>query len=245
CHHSCVLLSRNLVLALAVVGAVTLSGCGSKPPAQLPSEQPAGYLGLGVAFTAAAGYGPFTDEICRRADDNYPALVAKDMGLTLADVSCGGAGDIDGLLQTQVITGEGTRQAQLNAVSADTKVITVGIGLNDEVNNTDVTLASVLTDLCVPKKKKRSDLCKAYLGLPEKNMSDAVKDMAKQVGASLDEIRERAPEARIIFVGYPRVLPETGTCAAVPLPPLALNRLRTVLLATNDALAEVAKKHHV
>ena len=236
--------SRSLAIALVAVCAVAVAGCGKKPPPAPPPETGAAYVALGDSFTAASGYGPFEDRICRRADDDYPALVAEKAGLTLDDVSCGGAG-ISNLTQAQVITGEGTRQAQLNAGSADTELVTVGLGLNDPVNDTDVTLASVLTDLCVPKKGKLSDLCTAYLQLPDKNMSDAVDDMAEQVGAGLDRIRAQAPDARIIFVGYPRVLPDVGSCRQVPLPVVALNRLRSTLKQANAALSRIAEKRHV
>jgi hypothetical protein len=37
----------------------------------------------------------------------------------------------------------------------------------------------------------------------------AIRDNLAEV---LEEAKERAPEARVIFVGYPRLLPDDGTC---------------------------------
>jgi lysophospholipase L1-like esterase len=229
----------------AALCAVALAGCGKKPPPP-PPEVANYYVALGDSFTAAAGYGPFTDQVCRRAADDYPSLVAEKLKIAaFADVSCGAA-TVDSLTQSEVIPQQGTRQAQLNAVSAGTKVITVGLGLNDSVNPQGVTLSSVLTTVCVPDQGKYTDACNAYVQLPESNMSDAVDTMAEQVGSGLDRIRQRAPEARIIFVGYPRLLPDVGDCPKlVPFPPIALNRLRSTLRQTNEALARVARTHHV
>jgi lysophospholipase L1-like esterase len=69
---------------------------------------------------------------CDRSDHDYPALVAERLGLRAADfrdVSCSGATVAD--LTTPQSTDDGTNPAQLSALSAGTRLVTLGIGGND------------------------------------------------------------------------------------------------------------------
>ena len=235
------LASRRIAAVLAVLCAVSLAGCGKNPgPRPLP-EQGNTYVALGDSFTAVAGTGPFTDpKFCLRSTDNYPHLVAEKLHLKpFADDSCGGAAPHD-LTQAQLVTGEGgrgTNQPQLNAVSEDTTLVTVGIGLNESVGNR-TTIAFLLTDICRPKHV--DEKCQAYQRLGAKVWTDAIDQLGDDIATSLGQIHERAPKARIVLVGYPRVVPDTGSCAAVPLPGLALNRLRTTMMQVNVKFKAVA-----
>jgi hypothetical protein len=234
----------SVVAALLVTSALVLSGCGKKavdPPIETSNE----YVALGDSFTAVAGVGPYADKVCRRSVGDYPHLLAKKLKITsFADVSCGGAQTSD-LTQTQLITGDlrGTSPAQLDAVSADTKLITLGIGLNDSIGDSDSRISYFLLQVCLPAKGKLTAECKAYLKQPDTGLRDIVESMGAQVRDGLDLIRERAPSARIVLVGYPRVLPDRSDCAdQLPLPAVALERIRTTLQVTNSVLKGVAKK---
>ncbi|RNL78741.1 SGNH/GDSL hydrolase family protein [Nocardioides marmorisolisilvae] len=234
--------SRLLALSLVAALAVTVSACGKKeqPP---PPEQGNEYVGLGDSFTAVAGYGPF-DNPCQRSAEDYPALVAKKMKYdSFADASCGGAQTVN-LTQSQVITGKGVNQAQLDAVSADTKLVTVGMGLNDAPTTTNGTRISyLLLFTCLPEKNgKAPKTCSDYLAQPDSGFDSVIQSLSDDVENGLEQIRQQAPNARIVLVGYPRVAPDKGTCKQLPFPPVALNRIRTVVQAADEALAKVAKK---
>ena len=234
--------ASRVAVALLAACALTVSACGKKetPP---PPEQGNYYVGLGDSFTAVAGYGPFTNA-CQRSEDDYPSLVAKKLAVTsFADVSCGGAQTVN-LTQSQSITGKGVNQAQLSAVSSDTKLITLGMGLNDAPSTTNGTRISyLLLYTCLPDRDgKRPKTCPTYLQQPDSGFDSVIQSLADDVETGLEQIRRQAPEARIVLVGYPRVAPDTGTCKQLPFPPVALNRIRTVVHAADDALAKVAKK---
>ncbi|MFL6022773.1 MAG: SGNH/GDSL hydrolase family protein [Marmoricola sp.] len=227
--------SRAITVALTAVLASSVAGCGKTvtPP---PPEQSSAYVALGDSFTAVAGTGPFSDRACERGRDDYPSLVARAMNLTFTDASCGGA-QTDALVHAQKLPSGGIVQPQFGALDPDTQVVTLGIGLNDN------KLAAYLTDVCLPKTRDDSD-CQSYLALPDS--SEAIDLMAKNVSTALARIAERAPKARVILVGYPRLLPATGDCPKlVPLPPVALRRARTGLALADVALKAVAKNRHV
>ena len=63
---------------------------------------------------------------CGRSNRNYPNLIAQRYGLTLTDVTCGAA-----TIPNVVDTAQGAHPPQLNAVTPDTKLITVSVGGND------------------------------------------------------------------------------------------------------------------
>ena len=229
-------------MALLVGCALTLSACGKKelPP---PPEESNYYVGLGDSFTAVAGYGPFQDA-CQRSEADYPALVAKKLDVSsFADVSCGGAQTVN-LTQSQVIAGKGVNQAQLDAVSPATRLVTIGMGLNDAPTTTNGTRISyLLLFTCLPDQDgKRPKTCPTYLQQPDSGFDSVIASLADDVQNGLQQIRQQAPRARIVLVGYPRVAPDKGTCKQLPFPPVALDRIRTVVRAADEALAEVAKK---
>ena len=78
-----------------------------------------------------------------------------------------------------------------------------------------------------------------------KRWAKVIEALGGKVEKSLDQVRQQAPDARIVFVGYPRVLPETGPCAKVDLPPVAFARLRTTMRLVNETLKSVAAKANV
>jgi hypothetical protein len=236
--------SRTLAVAVMLVSALTLAGCGAKPSTTPPPESTNAYVALGDSFTAVAGTGPLTDPaFCRRGTANYPQLVAKALHLTpFADVSCGGAAP-ENFTQAQVVPGKGTNQPQLDAISPGTQLVTVGIGLNESLNGTAISV--VLTQLCLPKTLN-DPACQAYLAASDADWKKVIDAVADQLTVSLHQIRERAPHARIVLVGYPRLLPDHGSCAKrVPLPAPALARIRTTMKLVDQKYRSVATKAKV
>jgi len=236
--------SRTLALALAAACAVTLAGCGKQPAPGPEPDSDNYYVALGDSFTAVAGTGPFTDPaFCRRGTQDYPQLVATELHLTpFADVSCGGAAP-ENLTQAQVVTGKGTNQPQLGAISPGTKVVTLGMGLNESLNGTPISY--VLTQLCLPKNVNDAG-CQAYLAASDADWKKVIDAVGARLTESLRQIRERAPQARILVVGYPRLLPDHGGCAKqVPLPPGALTRIRTTLKLIDQKYRSVSAKANV
>ncbi|WP_369234457.1 SGNH/GDSL hydrolase family protein [Streptomyces sp. R21] len=211
-----------------------------KPSAGAPrtttlSGSPSGpYVALGDSYTSGAGIPAQSGRPagCDRSDRNYPALVAEELKLDAAgfrDVSCSGA-TTAGLSAPQS-TGHGTNPAQLSALSAKTRLVTVGIGGND------IGFAS-LVERCVKAgaiyyatgsgKYTGDDApCRSrYVSESESGSAsdsgsgsdsgatDVVRQKIRAVGERLDstlaEVERRAPQARVYVVGYPAILPDGG-----------------------------------
>lgn len=185
----------------------------------LPAE--IDYVALGDSYSA----GPLITTIrsdpsgCVRSTDNYPAFLAGWLSVeTYTDVTCSAA-DTDDLTGRQRLI-DGKRVApQLDALSEETDLVTLGIGGNDFG-----IFSSLLecVDGCTPQREA-TRLRNA--GRVEQRVAGAVRAIAK-----------RAPDAAVYVVGYPQVLPTEKSCRAVPLPPAQLAAAAEIAGRLNDSL---------
>src|SRR4051812_33589224 len=107
------------VVALLSIVAV-LSGCDL-------------YVALGDSYTSGPAILPQDPAIpgCLRSQVNYPHLVARDLHqLSLVDVSCSGAQTKD-MTSSQDVNPDPDPARQFDALGANAKVVTLGIGGND------------------------------------------------------------------------------------------------------------------
>src|SRR5882757_3915094 len=116
--------------AAAVVGCALL--LASTTATAAVAAAPLGpYVALGDSYVSGPLIPNQVDIGCLRSDHNYPSLVAAAIGASaFSDASCGGA-TTDEMTQSQIdglITVNGP---QLNAVTSDDKLVTLGIGGND------------------------------------------------------------------------------------------------------------------
>ncbi len=207
---------------LLAAAALALSGCTGAPaadvgdtgarPATGASAGPLSderYVALGDSFTSGP-YVPTTDLAsgCFRSDHNYPSLLARRLGIEdFVDVSCAGARTRD--LPHRQLTMPGARvPAQLDALDADTTLVTLGIGGND------FDLYSHLSSTCL--QLRRSDPtgspCRATMTSGSRDLVATTDRIGRHVEGALREIADRAPTARVVLVGYPRVAPSDGEC---------------------------------
>ncbi|MFL6171973.1 MAG: SGNH/GDSL hydrolase family protein [Marmoricola sp.] len=217
--------------------ALALSACGTQANPHPKSIDT--YVAMGDSYTALAGAGPFSDEACKRTLTDYPELVAKALAVkNFTNASCGGATSAD-LAQEQLIQNPpASRPPQLAKLSKKTKLVTLGIGLN----NGSSPMSYLLLYVCLPVNGITLPQCSQYLKIPESGVVEAVRTMAGEVKGNLKAIRKAAPNARIVLVGYPRVLADDRDCAtALPLPPAAATRLREALKLVNQYLAKTAR----
>jgi lysophospholipase L1-like esterase len=211
-------------VALVLTVALSATGCSdseANPAGPLPtpsttrSVKPAAdpayetYVALGDSYTAAPLV-PATDTSngCLRSTNNYPSLVAAATpGTTLVDVSCSGA-DSASLVGVQK-TGDGPQPPQFDALTPDTDLVTVGIGGNDfHVFGTLVGVCSRLRS-----SDPTGSPCEKHLSSGGSDrLSRALPRIRAHVTAIVEGIRNRAPKARVLVVGYPQILPATGTC---------------------------------
>jgi hypothetical protein len=166
------------------------------------------YVSMGDSYTAAPGVQPSSGffPFCGQSAANYPHLVAASLGLSLTDVSCGGA-------KTENFT---TSQfpglaPQFDALSPSTEVVTVSMGGND--GNLFGTLVTRCTELDFGQPNK---------GAPCKEQEAAfVEETRKEFQpiqeAALAEIHVLAPNAKVFLVGYPDITPAQDYCpSALP-----------------------------
>jgi lysophospholipase L1-like esterase len=210
-----------LVLTTFLVGAAGCSsgkspsaGSSASAPVSSASATASGvtaltagdrYVALGSSI--ASGYGISKQSgVCGRSSRDYAQLIAAKYHLNLVDVSCGAA-----VIPNVVDTPQGANPPQIDAVTADTKLITVSVGGNDIVfNGTALACGNPATQ------------CAAPAGLDAKLAA-----LPGQLQDMVAKIRAKAPSARIVFVTYPREMPETN-CPAMSLRDDELAMLRSM-----------------
>jgi len=219
------------ILLLVLVAAA--AGCGS----DAEKKQGAAYVALGDSYTAAPGILPVADARCARSDRNYPALVAKALKVSeFSDRSCSAATTKD-LEVAQTLKYQRLNDPQLNAIEKDTGLVTVGIGLNDDGITTGLFL------VCLSPDHEQSAACTQYLELPQSTIEAAIKKAADNVATALETIARKAPRAQIVLVGYPRIVPDSGSCPdRFPVPEAQLTRLRDAMRFANDAWRQAAEQ---
>lgn len=223
--------------SLLVVAAVTVpAGAEPGPP---ESGAPRSYVALGDSYTSGPGIPNQTADSggCGRSDHNYPHLVAAAQGIVaFTDVSCGSA-TTDHMAGQQPLPGGLTNGPQLDALHARVDLVTLGIGGNDigfgEIILTCAT-HSVLLPITAP--------CRGHYMRHGDELAGRIAATAPKVAAVLAAIRERAPAARVLVVGYPVILPASGP-GCWPVMPVAVGDvawLRDVQGRLNGMLAEQA-----
>ena len=194
--------ARLLVAMLAsVIVLVLLTGTGQHE--RVPTYHR--YVALGDSYTAAP-FVPLTDvaDGCYRSSNNYPHLVAAAMHITvLEDRSCSGARTSD-LTDSQTTATRGQVPPQLEALTADTDLVTMGLGVNN------FGLYARLASQC----RKSPRICPLY---DERDAFALILDQLRPALVdSLTEVRRIAPKARVLLIAYPRVLPPAGDCGRLP-----------------------------
>ncbi len=234
-------------LTTAVVAAALLvSGCtqgnaateGSSPS---PSSPPVTgrYVALGDSYSAGPLI-PTTDLAggCARSDHNYPTLVADAVNArTFVDVTCSGA-DTRALTGVQRTFGDTRIPPQLRAVTADTDLVTLGIGGND------LGLFSTLVSTCTRLRASdpQGSPCARQLAARGPDLDAAVTTISRRVAASLLAIRAKAPRAKVLLVGYLRLAPDRGTCVGLPLAAGDYAEGRRISRALDRALRTAARR---
>jgi lysophospholipase L1-like esterase len=220
-------LAASLVAAAAAAGVVVAA----------PSSQattPLRYVGLGDSYSAASGVlppDPTAAPQCLRSTRNYPHVIAAKIGAQLTDVTCGGADTSDYF--TAQYPGV---PRQLDAVNANTQLITMTIGGND---------SNVFIDSIV--ECGAAGLSTAGQGSPCKDRYGASFDNTIRsttypaLVRTLNAVRAKAPHARVAILGYPWILPATDGCfTKMPIAKGDVPYLRNEQATLNDAVRRAA-----
>ncbi|HEY6423808.1 MAG TPA: SGNH/GDSL hydrolase family protein [Pseudonocardiaceae bacterium] len=224
---------------LALLGLAAMAALQPAAAAQTPSVKH--YVALGDSYAA----GPLipvqrTDPIgCERSTNNYPALVAEGLGVAdYTDVSCSSAVTENMTTAQQVPLG--TNPPQFDALRSDTDLVTVTISGND-VGFADIVVTCAQLSVTDPL----GDPCRrqATAGGTDR-YAQRITAVAPKVAGVLEGIHQRSPQARVLLVGYLRILPPSLGC--YPIVPISrgdvpyLDGLEQQLTAV---LAEQASTH--
>jgi lysophospholipase L1-like esterase len=213
-------------------------GQAVSPPATRVSGT---YVALGDSFTAA----PLAHEeggssaACLRSAQDYPALAAAALRpSSFVNVSCFGASTVD-MFQAQ----RAGTPPQLNALSAADALVTVQVG-GDDLGVSRIGTTCAALSLTNPFGNPCQ---KHYTAGGTDQLARAVAQTGPKVASVLTAIRQHAPHARVLLVGYPDILPVSGNGCW---PELAVARgdvpyLRGIENQLNAMLAATAAAHGV
>lgn len=203
---------RRVLLPLVLVLATTLVG------AQVAvAAEPVDYVALGDSYAAGVGATPDgTSGACARSDASYPARYAAATGAaSFTTAACSGA------------TTAGVLRDQLAAVTKDTDLVTVTVGGNDTGFAPVLARCTTAADDAGCDQAVRAGERVARYVLPSA--------LAVVLGA----IHVRAPHARVVVLGYPRLFGEGAGCP--------LNRVRSARIdagadVLDDRIADTARR---
>ncbi|MEX5637252.1 SGNH/GDSL hydrolase family protein [Parafrankia sp. FMc2] len=151
------------------------------------------YVAMGSSFAAGSGIGPDISDGCLRSARSYPRLLAARLGLALTDVTCGGA-TVANLLATP----QNGHPPQLEAVTADTGLVTITVGGNDLGYAAAALLCSDAAATGRP-----------WTGLPRPaETAAAAAALRRGLVQLITTIATTAPAARVYLVTYPRLFPD-------------------------------------
>jgi lysophospholipase L1-like esterase len=199
------------------------------------------YVALGSSFAAGPGIAPQVDKPARRSNRNYPHQVAEALSLHLVDVTCSGATTANILAEPQRAR-RTTMRPQIQAVTPDTRLVTITIGGNDlgyigalvrgSLLGTVSRVVRVMSDRLADRIRDRVD----HTVTPAQ-VATVTASLAEVVTA----VRERAPQARVVLVDYLTVLgDDSREGARMPLPPEQVRQVVTTAHQLAEAFAQAA-----
>lgn len=208
----------------------TVAAAVDVPPAPAAAEAGADYVALGSSFASGPGLPPVVDEGCGRSGANYAHQVADALQLRLTDVSCLGARTENVEYKPQ--ENDRVRPAQLDAVTPDTDLVTLTIGGND------IGYTTALDDHACSARSE----CPG-VSVDEEAVLRGLETIADKLVVTVETIRAAAPQATVLLVTYPQIVPASGTsCAAIALTAEQAAFHATVGARLNTAFHDAARR---
>jgi lysophospholipase L1-like esterase len=218
-------------LAATALAALAFALMGA--PASSRAATPTRYVAMGDSYSSASGVAPFdpTGVSCTRSLVNYPHDIAAATGAQLTDVTCGAAQTKDFFESQQPGVAP-----QLDAVRADTQLVTMTIGGNDS----GVFINSIVEcGIAGASTAGQGSPCKDRYG---SSFEDTIKSTTyPALVKALQAVRDKAPHAKVAILGYPWILPPTEGCFdKMPVAKGDVPYLRSEQATLNDAVRRAA-----
>ncbi|WP_428936087.1 SGNH/GDSL hydrolase family protein [Streptomyces sp. ACT015] len=207
------LLAAAAAVCLAVTAAPTAQAAGSG------AEGAGTYVALGDSYAVGPGTRTYDDpaDVCRRGPLSYPRLwAAQHSAYSFTEASCSGA------------TTAEIRSQQVPLLTADTTLVTVQVGGND------VGFVSVLQNCILTLDDKD---CVAGVEAAKAAATGALPGALADTYAA---IRQGAPNARVVVVGYPRLYKIGGSCGIFGLSDTERTALNSAADVLDGVLAQQA-----
>jgi hypothetical protein len=206
---------------LATAGTLAAAVPASATTGSSSSVRTSPYVALGDSYSSAAGVNPLVPTApltCSRSLRNYSHdIAAITRPTSFTDATCSGATTSDFFSPQAPDV-----PPQLDAVTGDTRLVTMTIGGNDE-GVFSAMLQDCATASAVSLASTHSiegNPCEQQFG------SLFVDEITGQTYANLvralTAVRQKAPHARVVILGYPRILPDTGVPACYPAMPFSM-----------------------
>jgi lysophospholipase L1-like esterase len=174
-------------MAVAIAAVTALTGMACASP-----PTPGVYIALGDSYSAGVGTPENNTDACQRTPASYPALWAlAHSGTRSTSVACTGATTVDVL------------DNQIGAVTSETTLVTVTAG-GDDAGFSDVMTVCVLQGTAA---------CQAAVDQAATFISQS---LPARLAELYSAIREAAPAAKVVVLGYPRLFESTDPCAGAP-----------------------------
>jgi lysophospholipase L1-like esterase len=206
---------RSPVLALVATAVALISGLFTAPTAQAAAPV---YVALGDSYASGTGTRSYISDgtSCQRSTYAYPSLIAASRGYSLNFKACSGAKIPD------------VTNTQLSALSSATNYVTISVGGND------AGFSSVLTECAQPWW---SSDCDAAINTAQAYINNTLPGKLSTLYAS---IRAKAPNAKVVVVGYPRIFNGEDCNAGTWFSPTEESRLNATADLINSKTAAQA-----
>ncbi|MFG3340460.1 SGNH/GDSL hydrolase family protein [Glycomyces sp. NPDC048151] len=180
--------ARLSAAALAAAAALVLLPAAAAQAQMDPTR----YVALGDSYSSGTGTGDYFDEECLRSAKAYPQLLATGLSADFTFEACSGATANDLLTK------------QLGSLDAETDLVTVTIGGND------IGWAEAVKACITPLTS-----CADEIEASEALVRDELPGL---LDGAYGAIANRAPNADVYVLGYPRLFNGERACGALKQP---------------------------
>jgi lysophospholipase L1-like esterase len=180
-------------------------------PSRTLADIPVGseYVALGDSYSAGYGLSDPTGlptRACGQSARDYPHRIAARFGLALTDRTCAGATSEDVVSRSQF---SGV-PPQVRSLSSDTRLVTLTIGGNDADLFGTAASCLALSPAGPVFSGRDAPSCRSTLVSDGVDQLDAKIEgrVALGIADTLAAVRAAAPNAEIVFIGYPAIFPD-------------------------------------
>jgi lysophospholipase L1-like esterase len=204
------ILAGGIAAVLTLLGSVLTLG-----PAHAAGPS---YVALGDSYSSGVGTRTYISDgtSCQRSTYAYPYLIAQAKGYALSFQACSGA-------TTSTVT-----NSQLGTLTSTTRYVTISVGGND------AGFSSVITECAQPGWM--SD-CNGAINNAQNIINNT---LPGRLSTLYSTIRSKAPNAKVVVVGYPRIFNGEDCNAATFFSPTEESRLNQTADLLNSKLSAAA-----